>query len=84
MSTVADPHATDVDLRDLDLMDSRVHRGGFPHAIFNRLRQEAPVWWQPVDDGPRCADPGFWVVSKCTSSKCFGLDRAFSKRQFSF
>ena len=49
----------------LDLIDSGLYRNGFPHPIFNRLRREAPVHWQPVPDSVwQCSDPGFWVISK--------------------
>lgn len=61
----ATSEASAVDLGRLDLMDSRLARDGFPHAIFTRLRKEAPVRWQPIPAGnPQCIDPGFWVLSK--------------------
>lgn len=44
-----------VDLLDLD----RWAADGPPHAFFERLRDEAPVWRHPGPDGT----PGFWVVS---------------------
>ncbi|MBM4266739.1 MAG: cytochrome P450 [Deltaproteobacteria bacterium] len=63
MST--NPEMSEVDLTRLDLMDSRLVREGFPHAVFARLRKEAPVWWQPIRAADRrCIDPGFWVLSK--------------------
>src|SRR5262245_7289689 len=46
------------DLTDLDLFAA-----GFPHAIFTRLRAEAPVWFHP----PTAHTPGgegFWVLSR--------------------
>ena len=46
------------DLTDLDLFAA-----GFPHAVFTRLRDEAPVWWH----APTATTPegeGFWVVSR--------------------
>src|SRR5262249_19079541 len=46
------------DLTDLDLFAA-----GFPHAIFTRLRGEAPVWFHP----PTAHTPGgegFWVLSR--------------------
>lgn len=60
-----DPSA-EVDLSRVDLMDSSLYRAGFPHPVFNQLRREAPVWWQPVPDSleQQCSDPGFWVISK--------------------
>lgn len=57
--------ATAVNLSQVDLIDSRVYEAGFPHPIFNQLRREAPVWWQPVPESlMQCKDPGFWVISK--------------------
>ena len=55
----------EVHLSEVDLTDSDLYRDGFPHPVFNQLRREAPVWWQPVPDTlVRCKDPGFWVISK--------------------
>ncbi len=49
----------------LDLTDASLYRGGFPHAVFTRLRREAPVWWQAIPEHVTgCADDGFWVLSK--------------------
>jgi len=52
-------------LTDLDLTDVELYRRGFPHAVFMRLREEAPVWWQAVPEHVTgCADEGFWVLSR--------------------
>jgi cytochrome P450 len=52
----------DVDLGSLDLCDLDLFEDGFPHAAFDTLRREAPVWWHPRT--PRTPDDvGFWVVS---------------------
>ena len=50
----------------LDLTDAELYRAGFPHAIFTRLRKEAPVWWQKAPPGfeKEGADSGFWVLSR--------------------
>ncbi|MDG2306499.1 MAG: cytochrome P450 [Candidatus Binatia bacterium] len=57
--------ASEVDLSQVDLIDFGLYRAGFPHSIFNQLRREAPVWWQPVPESlMQCSDPGFWVISK--------------------
>ncbi len=46
-----------VDLTDLDLFAS-----GFPHAVFERHRREAPVGWhEPTDHTP--GGEGFWSVA---------------------
>lgn len=42
------------DLNDLDLFSD-----GQPHAAFQALREQAPVFWNPEADGP-----GFWVITK--------------------
>jgi len=52
------------DLAALDLTDAALYRSGFPHAIFTRLRRDAPVWWQAIPEHVSgCADGGFWVLS---------------------
>jgi cytochrome P450 len=49
-------------LEDIDLTDLDRFVGGFPHEVFTRLRQEAPVWWhRPTGHTPD--GTGFWVVS---------------------
>ena len=52
------------DATPLDLTDCALYRSGFPHAVFARLRREAPVWWQPAPAGYLGSDDGFWVLSK--------------------
>jgi len=49
----------------VDLSDRALFRAGFPHALFARLRRDAPVWRHPDTPGTRDAvgEPGFWVVS---------------------
>ncbi|MFE4457645.1 cytochrome P450 [Nocardia tengchongensis] len=50
-------------VEDIDLTDLDRFAHGFPHAVFDRLRAEAPVWWHP----PTAHTPdgeGFWVVSR--------------------
>jgi len=53
-----------VDLASVDLNDAELYRGGFPHALFTRLRCEAPVWWQAAPAGFIGQDDGFWVLSR--------------------
>jgi cytochrome P450 len=51
-------HADDLDLVSLDGFAA-----GFPHAVFARLRREAPVWWHPPH--PKApGGEGFWVLSR--------------------
>lgn len=50
------------DLADVDLTDLDLFAHGFPHHVFARLREEAPVWWHPPTDRAPGGE-GFWVVS---------------------
>jgi cytochrome P450 len=52
------------DMTTLDLTDASLYPSGFPHALFTRLRREAPVWWQAAPEGFEGNDEGFWVLSK--------------------
>ncbi|MBI5105427.1 MAG: cytochrome P450 [Solirubrobacterales bacterium] len=45
------------DLEADDLFDLRWHADGPPHALFARLRREAPVRWNALPDGTGC-----WTV----------------------
>jgi cytochrome P450 len=52
-----------VTLAEVDLTDLDRFAAGFPHDVFSRLREEAPVWWHPPT--PRApGGEGFWVVSR--------------------
>ena len=52
-------------LDDLDLTSPDLYRQGFPHEIFRRLRDEAPVWRHPQSDGfSETGGEGFWVLSR--------------------
>lgn len=42
-----------------DLKDPDLYVGEVPHAVFARLRREAPVHWNPEADGA-----GFWAVTR--------------------
>jgi len=55
----------DIPLDEVDLSSHELYRNGFPHALFTRLRNEAPVWRHPVPaHGGEPGDPGFWVLSR--------------------
>ena len=43
----------------VDLKNTNLYRDGTPHEVFARLRREAPVAWNPEDDGR-----GFWAVTR--------------------
>ena len=45
---------------DVDLSDPDTFVAGIPYAAFQRLRTEAPLYWQPEHDGGR----GFWCISR--------------------
>jgi cytochrome P450 len=45
---------------DLDIVDPDSYANGFPHATFQRLRDESPVSWWPEHDGGK----GFWAVTR--------------------
>ncbi|MEM9176695.1 MAG: cytochrome P450 [Myxococcota bacterium] len=52
-------------LDELDLTDSTLYRQGFPHDVFRRLRDEAPVWRHPETDGlSETGGMGFTVLSR--------------------
>ncbi len=56
---MATPVAQNTDLAQVDLMDPALHVDGPPHALFARMRREAPVRWNPTPDGS-----GFWSLTK--------------------
>jgi linalool 8-monooxygenase len=43
----------------IDLKDPDLYREGIPHEVFARLRREAPIAWNPEEDGR-----GFWAVTR--------------------
>jgi len=45
---------------DVDLSDPDTFVGGIPYAAFQRLRTEAPLYWQAEQNGGR----GFWCVTR--------------------
>jgi cytochrome P450 len=48
---------------DVDLTIHSLYRGGFPHALFQRLRDERPVWRHQLTTLTRSPDGlEFWVV----------------------
>jgi cytochrome P450 len=50
---------------EIDLTDRALFRQGFPHALFTRLRREAPVLWHPAPQpSANAGDEGFWLLSK--------------------
>src|SRR5476651_1496451 len=60
-----------IDLSEVDLMDSGWFDEGPPHELFARMRAEAPVRWNPSRDGS-----GFWSLTRhadiAAASRDFG------------
>jgi cytochrome P450 len=48
-----------LDLASVDLFDMAWRADGPPHALFGRMRAEAPVHWNPFPDGTGC-----WSVTR--------------------
>jgi len=63
MQTAID-RPSDVSVDSIDLTDREVFRHGFPHALFTRLRREAPVFWHDASHCDEAGREGFWVLSK--------------------
>ncbi len=56
MTTAAE---LDVDLQTVDLTDPKWHLDGPPQDLFARMREEAPVRWNPLPDGS-----GAWSLTR--------------------
>ena len=60
-------------LSELDLSDLRHFERGIPHALFARLRREAPLHFSTARDG------GFWSLTRWEDVAAVNRDgRAFS------
>jgi cytochrome P450 len=57
--TAADAEQPTIDLDSVDLADPFLYRDGNPHAVWEAMRERAPVRWQPVRDSL-----GFWSVTR--------------------
>jgi cytochrome P450 len=59
----------------IDLTDTSLYEHGFPHDVFARLRDEAPVFWQQFDGRvPDSVEPGAWVLSKHSDVQAVNRD----------
>ena len=58
-ATVAGPPLDGLALDDVDLTDLDVWERGVPYDWLALLRRDAPLHWQPEDEGP-----GFWVITR--------------------
>jgi len=62
-------------LDDINLCRLDQFEQGCPHAVFARLRREAPVWYHPRnEDTPD--DEGFWVISNNADARAVLKDHA--------
>lgn len=68
--------STPIDLGAVDLTDNELFRHGFPHDIFTRLREEAPIWHHPATPGTERFGGEFWVVSKHADVQAVSRDHA--------
>ena len=64
-------HAAPSRPESIDLSTPLAFSDGFPHALFKRLRAEAPVFWNSSAFGD-----GFWVVSRHKDVWDISLDQA--------
>ena len=52
----------EIPVREIDLGDLSLWTDGPPHAIFERLRSEAPVHWSPMNGWE--GESGFWSITR--------------------
>ncbi|MGX6510834.1 cytochrome P450 [Rhodococcus sp. SJ-2] len=57
----------------IDLKNPDLYTQGIPHAFFDDLRRQCPVYWQPEDDGP-----GYWAVTRHNDVIGVSRDTTFS------
>jgi len=60
-------------LEDINLCDLSQFEQGLPHAVFDKLRKEAPVWFHPANELTPDGE-GFWVISKYDDVKAIAKD----------
>ncbi len=70
MSTTANP-IEPPNLAEVNVFDPRWWEDGPPHALFRRLREDAPVRWNPFPDGTGC-----WVVTSHAEVSAISRDTA--------
>lgn len=69
-----------VDVRDIDLGNLDLWENGPPHAIFARLRREAPVHWSPLASHP--GESGFWSITRAADVRQVSMDwQSFSSER---
>jgi cytochrome P450 len=67
VTTIAERDLAQLDVGDLDLWAD-----GPPHALFTRLRTEAPVHWSDLADHPD--ERGFWSITRAADVREVSLD----------
>ena len=68
------------DLRSIDVSDPALWVDGPPHALFARLRREAPVHWSPLGGYPE--EAGFWSLTRAKDIRDVSLNfRDFSSER---
>jgi cytochrome P450 len=68
MVTASESQAVEIDLSDL-----ATWANGPPHAVFDALREHAPVHWQPVEAG--APNGGFWSITRFEDIASISRDR---------
>lgn len=75
MSITSEQPIDTIDLGDLELW-----KDGPPHAIFDRLRREAPIHWSPMADIED--EAGFWSITRAEDIHAVSRDwEAFSSER---
>jgi len=65
MNASVDPTPGPDPLSSVDLSDPESFVAGVPHAHFHRLREAAPVYWQPECKLPGVGQgPGYWALTR--------------------
>ena len=59
-------------IEEIDLGDMELWEQGPPHAIFDRLRREAPIHWSPMDTWEN--EPGFWSITRAADVRAISRD----------
>jgi cytochrome P450 len=69
LMTVAPPAS---DIREIDISDLDLWKDGPPHALFHRMRAEAPAHWSPLKDYEN--EAGFWSITRADDIRSISLN----------
>ncbi|MCW3016460.1 MAG: cytochrome [Solirubrobacterales bacterium] len=73
--------ADDVNLEEVDLLDFKWFQDGPPHALFARMREEAPIRWNRLESEGYPTD-GFWSVTRHADVSAISRDtKTFSSHR---